>query len=175
MMGTPAKGTRDTFEREFRSNAVGDTFVDPGQYFLRRPDTNEKLKRQAVKVGKSVSHSAVFRPSGGPKLVCHAEFEYHDNGPPERPKPEGKPNFLTRFTPEKFQKKIPYIEDLYENKEDLIKADFIARTRKILTPNKPYTTAVKQHGTFYPHYLTYGSLKEFPKVSSTVLETCFRK
>ena len=51
IMCTPAKGVKDTFEKELKSNAVGDTFVDPGQYFLRKPDNNDKLKKQAVKVG----------------------------------------------------------------------------------------------------------------------------
>ena len=51
MLNNPSRGIKDTFERELKSNAIGDSFVDPGQYFLRRPDTNHKLKRQAVNVG----------------------------------------------------------------------------------------------------------------------------
>ena len=31
----PARGTRDTFEK-LKSNAIGDVFVDPGQYNLRK-------------------------------------------------------------------------------------------------------------------------------------------
>ena len=37
MMNNPAKGTKDTFEI-LKSNAIGNPFVDPGQYFLRRDD-----------------------------------------------------------------------------------------------------------------------------------------
>jgi hypothetical protein len=33
----PARGTRDTFEK-LKSNAIGDAFVDPGQYFLRKSE-----------------------------------------------------------------------------------------------------------------------------------------
>ena len=42
------------FERGLKSNAIGDEFIDPGQYFLRKPDNNEKLKRMAAKVGSGV-------------------------------------------------------------------------------------------------------------------------
>ena len=44
MTVNPSRGVKDTFEKDLKSNAIGDTFVDPGQYFLRKPDTNEKLK-----------------------------------------------------------------------------------------------------------------------------------
>lgn len=165
MVNNPAKGTKDTFERELKSNAIGDDFIDPGQYFLRKPDNNERLKLRSAKVGGSISHSQIFRPSGGPKLVKKSEFEHHHNGPPPRPEPVQAKNFLTRFTSDTFQKRIPYTEDLYENKEELIKSDYVNRRCQILTPNRPYTTIVRQHGTFYPTYQTYGTLKQFPNVS----------
>ena len=85
IVNNPAKGTKDTFEKVLKSNAIGDQFVDPGQYFLRRPDTNEQLKRRAPRVGGSVSHSQVFRPNGGHKLVRKSEFEHLHNGPPPSP------------------------------------------------------------------------------------------
>ena len=45
ILNNPARGTKDTFEKELKSNAIGDEFVDPGQYFLRKPDNNSKLKK----------------------------------------------------------------------------------------------------------------------------------
>lgn len=35
MMTNKCRGTKDTFEK-FKSNALGDDFRDPGQYFLRK-------------------------------------------------------------------------------------------------------------------------------------------
>jgi len=54
VLNNPARGTKDLFEKGVKSNAIGDEFVDPGQYFLRKPDNNEKLKRMAAKVGAGV-------------------------------------------------------------------------------------------------------------------------
>jgi len=51
VLNNPARGTKDLFERELKSNALGDDFIDPGQYFLRKPDNNDKMKRMAPKVG----------------------------------------------------------------------------------------------------------------------------
>ena len=51
VLNNPARGTKDLFERELKSNALGDEFIDPGQYFLRKPDNNDKMKRMAPKVG----------------------------------------------------------------------------------------------------------------------------
>lgn len=33
----PSRKCADTFEK-LKSNAIGDTYVDPGQYFLRKSD-----------------------------------------------------------------------------------------------------------------------------------------
>jgi len=49
-LNNPAKGTKDLFEKQIKSNAIGDEFQDPGQYFLRKPD-GDKLKKSAPKVG----------------------------------------------------------------------------------------------------------------------------
>lgn len=124
-MNGPAKGTKDLFEKYLKSNAVGDEFVDPGQYFLRKPDRPNP--KNAVNVGASVSHLSPFKYSGANQLVRHSEFKHHHNGPPPRPAVELKKNFVTRFTPDPFQKVIPYTEDLYETKEDLIKEDYVNR------------------------------------------------
>ncbi len=45
ILNNPARGTKDTFEKDLKSNAIGDEFVDPGQYFLRKPDNNPRLKK----------------------------------------------------------------------------------------------------------------------------------
>ena len=119
-------------------------------------------------VGGSVSHSSIFNYSGSNKKVRHSEFEHLHNGPDPRFTPEPKKNFLTRFTYETFQKKIPYTEDLYENKEELIKMDYVNRRNQILVPGLPYTTTVKQHGTFYNERITYGLDRDFPQVSWNV-------
>lgn len=37
MQVMPNKGCSDTFEK-LKSNAIGDQYVDPGQYFLRKND-----------------------------------------------------------------------------------------------------------------------------------------
>ena len=164
ILNNPSRGTKDTFERDLKSNAIGDEFVDPGQYFLRKPDNNSRLKKQAVNVGGSVSHSNIFNYSGSNKKVKHSEFQHLHNGPALRATPEPKKNFLTRFTYETFQKKIPYTEDLYENKEELIKMDYVNRRNQILVPGLPYTTTVKQHGTFYNERITFGEDRDFPQV-----------
>jgi hypothetical protein len=132
-------------------------FVDPGQYFLRKPDHPDKPQKSAS--------TSVFKYSGGPKLVRRSEFEHLHNGPPARPAPESRKNFLTRFSSEKFQPRLPYTEDLYETKEDLTRMDYIKRRSLILAPSRPYTSTVRQRGTFYPQYMTYGTLKQFPEVS----------
>lgn len=113
-------------------------------------------------VGGSSSHSNIFKFSGSNKKVRHSEFEHLHNGPPPRPTPDLKKNFLTRFTYETFQKQIPYTEDLYETKEELIKQDYVNRRNQILLPGRPYTTTVRQRGTFYNGKITYGVDREFP-------------
>ena len=79
----------DTFEK-LKSNAIGDVYVDPGQYILRKSvDSRPKT-------------SSVFRPSGCNKKVRKSEFEHLHNGPAQRPQPEKNKNFLTRSTYELF-------------------------------------------------------------------------
>ena len=98
----PSKGIKDTFEKGLKSNAVGDTFVDPGQYFLRKPDPPARSK-SALSGTRSVSHCTNFKPSGSNKLVRRSEFEHVHNGPPPRPDQVKLRNFLTRFACETFQ------------------------------------------------------------------------
>jgi hypothetical protein len=58
-VNNPNKGCYDTFEK-FKTNAIGDTFVDPGQYFLRK--------------GRDTKSVGVFRQSGCNKTVRKSEF-----------------------------------------------------------------------------------------------------
>jgi hypothetical protein len=130
--------------------------------------------KNPVNVGASVSHMSPFKYSGANKLVRHSEFKHLHNGPPPRPQPELKKNFLTRYTPDPFQKIIPYTEDLYETQEDMVKQDYVNRRSQILTPSQAYTTTVRQHGTFYNERITYGTDKEFPNVTNFKFHS-FRK
>ncbi len=125
----------DTFEK-LKSNAIGDAYVDPGQYILRK-------SYEPKNGGRPQTSSGVFRPSGSNKTIRKSEFEHKHNGPPVRPEPEKRKNFLTRFTYEVFQKKVPYTEDLYENKEDTKRKDYITERSKILEPERPYTSTVR--------------------------------
>ena len=40
--------------------------------------------------------------------------------------------------------------------------DYIKRRSLIIEPERPYTTTVKQRGTFYSERMTYGEDREFP-------------
>ena len=41
MQINPARGCKDTFEI-LKSNAIGDEYVDPGKYFLRKDDKKKR-------------------------------------------------------------------------------------------------------------------------------------
>ena len=126
--------TTETFNK-LVSNAVGDEYQDPGQYFLRKD------------AGKRAVSNQCFKPSGGHKLVAHSEFAHMKEYDEHRPGPRNAPtNFLTRSTYELFQKKtvggVTYTEDAYERKEDMRKLDYQRRAALILDKNQPYTTSV---------------------------------
>ena len=64
MLNNPnKKGQIGTFEI-LKSNAVGDTYVDPGKYFLRNLTYTMKGF-----VKPKTCNERVFRPSGGPKKI----------------------------------------------------------------------------------------------------------
>ena len=82
--------TTDTFNK-LQTNAVGDEFKDPGQYFLRSD------------AGKRSISSKCFKPNGGHKLVKHSEFLHMKEYPDHHPGPKNGPkNFMTRSTYEPF-------------------------------------------------------------------------
>ena len=69
----------------------------------------------------------MFRPSGGPKKVKHAEFEHMHNGPPPAKEIENRKNFMTRSKYELFQKQMVYMENEFDRKDDLRKDDYLHR------------------------------------------------
>jgi hypothetical protein len=57
---------------------------------------------------------------------------------------------------------MPYTEDLFERKEDFTREDYIKRRSHIIEPGRPYTSTVRQRGTFYNEKVTFGTDREFP-------------
>jgi hypothetical protein len=78
--------TTDTFNK-LVSNAIGDEYRDPGQYFLRPQGNNQKA----------------FRQSGAQKLVKHSEFVHIKEINEHKPGPKNTPiGFNARSTSENF-------------------------------------------------------------------------
>jgi hypothetical protein len=99
------------FEK-LKSLAVGDEYQDAGKYFLR----TEAGKK---KIGGS------FAPAGSGKTVRTSEFEHMKEYEFSTPGPKKIPKQVSsRRTPECFSKKLMYIEDAYERKEDMRKLDY---------------------------------------------------
>lgn len=74
-----------------------------------------------------------------------------------------------------FQKKLPYSEDQYEHKEDDKRNDYIENRSRILQPERPYTSTVRQRGTFYGPKITFGTDRDFPDVINIYFnQLCFR-
>ena len=81
--------TTETFNK-LQSNAIGDEYIDPGQYFLR-------------KGARSIPANKCFKPSGGGKLTRHSEFEHKKEFDDPNPGPRQIPvNFMARSTAEGF-------------------------------------------------------------------------
>lgn len=64
------------------------------------------------------------------------------NGPPSKKELETRKNFVTRFTSDCFQHKIPYVEDQYERKEDMARNEYL-KSRQQIIDDRPYTTSVR--------------------------------
>ena len=144
----PCKGTTATEGfGKFESNALGDPYVDPGKY-------NNSLR-------KPRSHSALSKPflTSSNKKIRKSEFEYIPLGPPARPNPETAPRFATRVKPEPFTSfnKLGYTEDPYERKQDLNRDEYARLNGKIIYRDQPWNNTVRQRGTFYPNFSTYGT------------------
>lgn len=93
-MVNPCRNSQHTFEK-LKSNAIGDQYIDAGQYYLRR---NDKASARP----KSSSGATIFKPSGSNKTVRKSEFQHLHNGPQQRQQPNSKRGFLTRSTFELF-------------------------------------------------------------------------
>lgn len=96
MSVTPCKAPNQTFGK-FISNALGDPYVDPGKYNLRRPNDFAVARSNSA-----VAHKVPFGPSGSNKTVRKSEFEYHPLGPAARPVPEKKRGFINKKTYDPF-------------------------------------------------------------------------
>ena len=71
--------------------------------------------------------------------------------------------FYNRKTSEPFTNlnQIGYSEDPYERKEDLLREEYARLNNLILKKNEPFSHVVRQHGTFYPNMITFGTNKTF--------------
>ena len=130
-----------TFE-PIKSNAVGDPYVDAGQYDLRKPGPrgagtgciNSLGAGSAVPDHSVHSGKKPFGFSGSNKLVRKSEFEHMHNGPSAKKIPESKKGFYTSNTPEPFTQlnTIGYAIDPYERKQDLARTDYAKQNNSIL-------------------------------------------
>lgn len=149
MTVNPSKRANESFGT-FISNSIGDPYVDPGKYSLR-----------------SSSASKPFLTSAN-KKVRKSEYEHMSAGKPVRNPTAMKTapgGFYNRKTSEPFTNGngIGYVEDPYERKEDFARDDYARLNSKILYKGQPFSNVVKQHGTFYPHQMTYGCSRSFPE------------
>lgn len=76
--------------------------------------------------------------------------------------------FYNRKTAEPFTSLngIGYKEDPYERREDFSREDYAKLNSKIIFKNQPFNHVVRQHGTFYPNVLTFGTKQTFPEKPS---------
>lgn len=58
---------------------------------------------------------------------------------------------------------IGYAEDPYERKQDISRDEYARLNNKILDAGNSFKHVVRQHGTFYPNILTFGTTKDFPE------------
>ena len=146
MIIKPAADSKSTFGK-FISNCEGDPYQDPGKYNLR---------------SKSVAAKPFVTSQAG-RTIKKSEFKYIDNGPPLRPTPEKKPRFATRTKYEPFSSfsQIGYTPDPYERKDDIKREEYALDNAKIFNRNQAFINNVRQRGTFYPNYSTYGTKMSF--------------
>jgi len=55
------------------------------------------------------------------------------------------------------------LEDPYERKQDLNREEYARLNSKILHRDQPWNNTVRQRGTFYPNFSTYGTNITFPE------------
>jgi hypothetical protein len=114
------------FEK-IKSNAVGDPYVEPGFYDLRKPGPRGY---GTGSMGTTMSGHALnaksFTYSGSQKLVRKSEFEHHHNGAPAKKVIESSKGFMTSKIADPFtnMNKIGYSLDPYERKQDLSREEY---------------------------------------------------
>lgn len=121
----PCGDTKQTFGK-LESNAIGNPYVDPGQYDLRKPGPRGAGTGCINSTMRSQSMDKTFKYSGSQKLVRRSEFEHMHNGPPKKVEPETKKGFLTSSVPEPFtnMNTIGYSIEPYERKQDMERTEY---------------------------------------------------
>jgi hypothetical protein len=162
----PCGKPKDTFEK-LKSNAIGNPYVDAGQYDLRKGGPRGAGTGHVNTTMRSMSQPSgtkAFTYSGSQKLVKRSEFEHMHNGPPARPNPDSLKGFLSTVTPEPFtsMNKLGYHDEPFERAQDQARDAYAKQNGKILYRDQPFNHIVKQRGTFYPHFTTYGTNLAFP-------------
>jgi len=163
MQVKPCRSAKETFTR-FISNSIGDPFKDSGSFNRTLRESSPVLR------AASVTHSSPFSTTGN-KTIRKAEFAYNLNVLEPKgshalrafcDRPMGMYN---RKTAEPFTSLngIGYKEDPYERKEDIIREEYNRLNSLVLKKDEPFNHVVRQHGTFYPNILTFGTTKQFPE------------
>lgn len=82
-----------------------------------------------------------------------------------RPFADRPGGFFNRKTAEPFTNMngIGYSEDPHERKDDMNREEYANLNSKIMYKNQPFSHVVRQHGTFIPNVLTFGTTKSFPE------------
>jgi len=158
----PCKSANETFTRHI-NNSVGDPFSEPGCFNKSLRNTSPILK------AASVTHGTSFKTQGN-RTVRKAEYAYNDSVvEPKgsyalRPFADRPSGFYNRKTAEPFtnQNGIGYSEDPHERKDDIGREEYARLNSLILHKNQPFSHVVRQHGTFIPNIMTFGTTKSFP-------------
>jgi len=162
VQNNPCKSAKEQFTR-FICNSIGDPFQEPGTFNSTLRQTSPLLK------AASVTHTTPFKTQGN-RTVRRAEYSYNDNiNEPKgshnlRPFADRPGGFYNRKTAEPFTNLngIGYSEDPHERKEDINREEYARLNSLILHKEQPFSHVVRQHGTFIPNILTFGTTKSFP-------------
>jgi len=155
------KSHKESFTRHI-NNSVGDPFQEPGTFNKTLRDTSPPLR------AASVTHYTPFKTQGN-RTVKKSEFGYNDaTAEPKgshalRPFANRPGGFYNRKTAEPFTNlnRIGYSEDPHERKEDINREEYARLNSQILRKDEPFSHVVRQHGTFYPNIMTFGTTKSF--------------
>jgi hypothetical protein len=143
-------GNLNTTFEGLKSNAVGDPYVDAGQYDLRKAgprgagsgciNSISKGSNKSPPQHSVHSGAKAFGFSGSNKLVRKSEFEHMHNGPPALKNPEKLRGFMSTKTPEPFtnMNTIGYAIDPYERNQDLARTDYAKQNNSILHRDQPF-------------------------------------